>query len=125
MMDSCKIIDKGAGRSMNISDRYRSLAEDIGAFIDTQKKLSNSDSNPDLKKALRYVSKGYRGIQELHESVGEVPRIRLEEELTPVLMKAHDTLDQGRLEYIDADEDDLADDVWELQQTIYRLLNAL
>jgi hypothetical protein len=40
-------------------------------------------------------------------------------------MKVHDVLDQGRLEYIDADEDTLADEVWELQQTIYRLLNAL
>ena len=110
---------------MNISERYRSLAADINAFIKTQKRLATPDTNPALKKALRFISKGHRVIEELREGVGEVPRIRLEEELTPVLMKVHDALDQGRLEYIDAEEDTLADEVWELQQTIYRLLNAL
>ena len=110
---------------MNISERYRSLTEDIDAFINAQKKLAGPDSNPGLKKALRFVSKGYRVIEDLRESVGEIPRIRLEEDLTPILMKAHDALDQGRLEYIDAEEDELADEIWELQQTIYRLLNAL
>ena len=110
---------------MNISERYRSLSEDINAFIKAQKKLTGPDSKPALKKALRPIVKGYRVIEDLRESVGEIPRIRLEDDLTPVLMKAHDALDQGRLEYIDADEDGFADEVWELQQTIYRLLNAL
>ncbi|MBE0501045.1 MAG: hypothetical protein IBX47_06335 [Desulfuromonadales bacterium] len=110
---------------MNISERYRSLVEDINAFITSQQQLSETDADPARKRALKSVAKGYRVIDELRESVGEIPRIRLEEELTPVLMKAHNALDQGRLEYIDTEEDDLADSVWELQQTIYRLLNAL
>ncbi len=110
---------------MNISERYRSLAEDINEFVTAQQKLIDSDSSPALKKALKSISKGYRVIEELRETVGEIPRIRLEEELTPVLMKAHDAFDKGRLEYIDDEEDDRADEVWELQQKVYRMLNAL
>ena len=110
---------------MSISDRYRSLAEDIKAFIATQKKTINKDSIPELQQALRSVSKGYRVIDELREGVGEVPRIRLDEELTPLLMKVYNSLDQGRLNFLDAEDEPSAIEVWELQQTIYRLLNDL
>lgn len=110
---------------MSISDRYRSLAEDVKAFITTQKKQINSDATPALQQALKSVSRGYRVIDELREGVGEVPRIRLEDELTPVLMKAHNALDRGRLDYLEADDEKSAAAVWELQQTIYRLLNDL
>lgn len=110
---------------MSISDRYRSLAEDIKAFIATQKKQINADSIPALQQAMKSVSKGYRVIEELREGVGEVPRIRLDDELTPVLMKAHNALDRGRLDYLEAGDEKSALEVWELQQTIYRLLNDL
>ena len=110
---------------MSVSERYRSLAEDIKAFIAIQKKQVNSDSLPAVQQALRSVSKGYRAVNELSESVGEIHRIRLEDELTPVLMQAHNNLDQGRLNYLEADDEKNAAAVWELQQTIYRLLNNL
>ena len=110
---------------MSISDRYRSLAEDIKVFIAVQKKQINKDSDPALKQALRAVTKGYKIVDDLREGVGEIPRIRLEEDLTPVLMKVHNNLDRGRLDYLEADDEKSATAVWELQQTIYRLLNDL
>lgn len=110
---------------MSISDRYRSLAEDIKAFVAGQKKQINSDAAPALQQALRSVSRGYRVIDDLREGVGEIPRIRLEDDLTPVLMKAHNYLDRGRLDYLEAEDEKSAAAVWELQQTIYRLLNDL
>lgn len=110
---------------MSISDRYRSLAEDIKAFISVQKKQIGKDSKPSLQQALRSVKKGYKVIDELREGVGEIPRIRLEDDLTPILMKAHNNLDRGRLEFLDGEDEKSAADVWELQQTIYRLLNDL
>lgn len=110
---------------MSISERYRSLAEDIKAFVNTQKKLINKESDPLLQQALRAVSKGYRIVDDLREGVGEIPRIRLEDDLTPILMKVHNNLDRGRLEFLDAGDEKSAVEVWELQQTIYRLLNDL
>ena len=61
---------------MSISDRYRSLAEDIKVFIAAQKKQINKDSDPALKQALRAVTKGYKIVDDLREGVGEIPRIR-------------------------------------------------
>lgn len=110
---------------MSISDRYRSLADDIKAFVASQKKQINKDSSPELNQALRSVSKGYQIVDELREGVGEIPRIRLEDDLTPILMKAHNNLDRGRLAFLDAEDEKSAVTVWELQQTIYRLLNDL
>ena len=110
---------------MSISERYRSLTEDIRAFVNAQKKLIDADSTQELRQALKAVSKGYQIVDALNESVGEIHRIRLEDELTPVLMKAHNNLDQGRLNYLEAGDEKSAAAVWELQQTIYRLLNNL
>ena len=51
--------------------------------------------------------------------------MRLESQLTPVLMKAHETLDKARLLFEEQDFDDYAATTWQLQQKIYRLLNDL
>jgi hypothetical protein len=69
-----------------------------------------------------------RAVEELaihEESVGDIPQLRLEGELTPVLLKAHTQLDRGRLLLEETGEEDLAAAVWEAEQRIYRLLNAL
>ena len=58
------------------------------------------------------------------EQVGEIPRIQLEGKLTPVLLKGHGRLDQARL-LLEEEQHPLAGRVWELEQTIYRLLNDL
>jgi uncharacterized protein (UPF0332 family) len=49
----------------------------------------------------------------------------LEYKLTPVLLKAHNSLDRARLTFEEEDLDESVATAWELQQKIYRLLNDL
>lgn len=105
---------------MSISDRFRDIAKDVADF---RVKLKACDDR--AEQGTRVVKKASKGLQEWVEQVGEVPRMRLEFELTPVLMKAHDTLDRARLIFEEADLDDQATATWDLQQKIYRLLNDL
>ncbi len=110
---------------MSISDRYRSLAEEVARFTKMQKKKFGDEVTSPLKDALKALGKAESVLDELKESVGEIPRISLEFKLTPVLLKGHNNLDRSRLEFIAAGEEGVAKEVWELQQTIYRLLNDL
>jgi hypothetical protein len=106
---------------MSISNRFREIAKEVSAFR-TQLK----DCDPRAEPGARIVKKASKGLQEWVEQVGEVPRMRLESELTPILLKAHDTLDKARLVFEDIEGlDAQADATWELQQKIYRLLNDL
>ena len=105
---------------MSISNRFRDIAKDVNAFW---VKLKDCDVN--AEQASRVVKKANRGLQEWVDQVGEVPRMRLEFQLTPVLMKAHDTLDGARLLFEERGFDDYAAQTWNLQQKIYRLLNDL
>lgn len=104
---------------MNISDRFREIASEVAVF---RKALQGDDS---LETGARLVKKASKGLQEWTEQVGEIPRMRLESEVTPVLMKAHDTLDRARLVFEGDDFELQAGQTWELQQKIYRLLNDL
>ncbi|PLY03107.1 MAG: hypothetical protein C0623_02625 [Desulfuromonas sp.] len=110
---------------MSISDRYRSLSEEVRIFASIQKKRIGEDAEASLKAAARSLKKADKILDELKESVGEIPRISLEFKLTPILLKAHNTLDRSRLDFIDAGDEKTASEVWMLQQTIYRLLNDL
>lgn len=105
---------------MSVSNRFRDIARGIDAF---RVRLKTGDAR--AEQGARVVKKASKGLQEWIEQVGEIPRMRLELELTPVLMKAHDTLDKARLMFEEEELDDLADEAWELQQQIYRLLNDL
>ncbi len=105
---------------MSISDRFRDIAKEVADFWVN---LKGCDTR--AEQASRIVKKANKGLQEWVEQVGEVPRMRLEFQLTPVLMKAHDTLDRARLLFEEEDFDSYADATWELQQKIYRLLNDL
>jgi hypothetical protein len=104
---------------MSTSDRFREIAREVAAF---RKKLQGDDS---LETGARLIKKASKGLQEWTEQVGEIPRMRLESELTPVLMKAHDTLDRARLTFEEVECTDQASMTWDLQQKIYRLLNDL
>jgi hypothetical protein len=110
---------------MSISDRYRDLSEEVRVFASIQNKKIKEDAGDSLKAAVKSLQKADKVLDELKESVGEIPRISLEFKLTPVLMKAHNNLDRSRLDYTDADDEQMAKEVWELQQKIYRLLNDL
>ena len=106
---------------MSISNRFRDIAKEVAAF-----RTHLKASGPDAEQGMRIVKKASKGLQEWVEPVGEIPRMRLEFQLTPILLKAHDTLDKARLLFEDIEGFDVqADTTWELQQKIYRLLNDL
>jgi len=106
---------------MSISNRFRDVAKEVAAF---RTQLKGCD--PSAEQGSRIVKKASKGLQEWVEPVGEIPRMRLEFQLTPILLKAHDTLDKARLVFEDIEGLDVqADTTWDLQQKIYRLLNDL
>ena len=105
---------------MSISNRFRDIAKEVAEFWVN---LKGCDTN--AEQGSRVVKKANKGLQEWVEQVGEVPRMRLEFQLTPVLMKAHDTLDTARLLFDEQGFDAYEKTTWELQQKIYRLLNDL
>lgn len=105
---------------MSISDRYRQVAEDVRIFMETLQAQLGSEG-----KEMQMVGKAVQGLDELREQVGEIPRIRLEAELTPVLLKAHGNLDRARLLFEEVGAEDRAAATWEMEQKIYRLLNDL
>ena len=110
---------------MSISDRYRSLADEVSRFVKQQVKKYGDDAESPVKGALKALKKADDVLDELREGVGEIPRISLEYKLTPVLLSGHNNLDRARLEFTEAGEEGAARETWELQQTIYRLLNDL
>lgn len=105
---------------MSISERYRDIVSNIETFLDQSR-----DTGGALGKEARHAEKALVTLRELAEGVGEIPRIRLEGELTPVLLKAHGQLDRARLLFEEGGAEDAGAAVWELEQQIYRLLNDL
>ncbi len=105
---------------MTISDRYRDITRAVQRFH--AELAATAEGAP---VGLRDIDKAHRGLDELFEQVGEIPRMRLEFELTPVLLKAHNNLDRARLLLEGAQAEQPAARAWELQQRIYRLLNDL
>ena len=106
---------------MTISDRYRQIVADLEAF-QSQLTLGSED----FAAEIQIVAEATTQLHELLDQVGDIPRFRLETQLTPVLLKAHSQLDRARLLLEERDDQDEASDaVWDLQQAIYRLLNDL
>jgi hypothetical protein len=103
---------------MNISDRYRELVKDVRALL-------GGEAGQEETKEQKLIRRATREFETLEEQVGEIPRIQLEGKLTPVLLKAHSLLDGSRLLLEEQGAEDRAAAVWELEQKIYRLLNAL
>jgi hypothetical protein len=106
---------------MTISDRYREITREVQAFVAG---LGDSGEGAEDRR-FREAAKGLAALEELLDAVGDIPRIKLEAKLTPVLLKAHQKLDQARLLFEEAGEEDRAARAWELEQKIYRLLNDL
>lgn len=104
---------------MTISDRFRELVKDVQDLYAGLQNASIEENRIDS------VNRALAGLAELQETVGEIPRIRLETELTPVLLKAHSQLDRSRLLLEEEGFEDRAASVWDVEQTIYRLLNDL
>lgn len=106
---------------MTISDRYREITREVKAFVAGLGEGEESAEN----RRFREAGKAVAALEELRDAVGDIPRIKLESTLTPVLLKAHQKLDQARLLFEEAGEEDRAAKAWELEQKIYRLLNDL
>lgn len=106
---------------MSISVRYRQILEQIEADADRLYETLPEDTG----KALRLVDLVAEEMQDWVESVGEIPQFKLEEKLSPVLLKAHADLDRARVMLEDADHKAAGSVVWELEQSLYRLLNDL
>lgn len=106
---------------MTISDRYRELVADVRQFLAKVVETVKEEENGPLRE----IRKATEGLAEIHETVGEIPRIRLEAELTPVLLRAHNQLDRARLLFEEQGSEAFAAGAWALQQKIYRLLNDL
>jgi hypothetical protein len=106
---------------MSISERYRVLVAEVNGVLAKFVEMATVEEN----REFREVRKAAEGLAELQESVGEIPRIRLESDLTPVLLKAHGQFDCARLLFEEQGREDLASALWELEQKIYRLLNDL
>jgi hypothetical protein len=106
---------------MNISDRYRELTDDVQLLLDAPVDASSNE----VLKAQRIIEQAAQEMEELEELVGDIPQMQLESKLTPVLLKSHSQLDRARLLLVEQGSEDHAAAVWELEQKIYRLLNAL
>ncbi|MDY0213081.1 MAG: hypothetical protein RBR06_08760 [Desulfuromonadaceae bacterium] len=104
---------------MSISERYRQLVANLAATV---KQIEDGESS---ERALKVLHNGVDMLTEHVESVGEVPRMHIEQHLSPVLLDAHNLLDRGRLLLIEGGAESQADMVWEIQQMLYRLLNDL
>lgn len=107
---------------MTISERYRQMVEDARQLLRSFPP-ANDEAGPG--REVRLVSQAVAGLAELEELVGEIPRMKLESQVTPVLLKAHGDLDRSRLLLEETGAEDRAAAVWELEQQIYRLLNDL
>jgi hypothetical protein len=105
---------------MSISNRFRDIAKEVALFRSQLK-----DCDLAAEPGARAVKKSGKILDEWVEQVGEIPRMRLEAQLTPILLKAHDSLDRARLVFEEAALESQADTAWALQQKIYRLLNDL
>ncbi len=105
---------------MNISTRYCELIRDVEAL---RLELEAMDS-PVSGRSLRLMEKALERF-EPEFGIGEIPQEKLEAKLSPGLLAAHLDLDRARLELEQADFATEAQQVWELEQRIYRLLNDL
>ena len=106
---------------MSISERYRQILEQIDRESDQLYEILPEST----AKALRLVDIVAEELQDWVDLVGEIPQFQLEAKLSPVLLKAHGDLDQARV-LLENDEHQKAGEiVWELEQSVYRLLNDL
>lgn len=106
---------------MRISDRYRMIHEGLINQLDRLDKTTDEDAS----KAIQALCNGADELEEHLDSVGEIPQIKLEQRLSPVMLSVHGQLDRARVLFESAGMEQDAAKVWELEQQVYRLLNDL
>ncbi len=106
---------------MAISERFRQVLEQI----DTESDRLYEVLPEDTAKALRLVDLAAEEMQDWVESVGEIPQMKLDAKLSPVLLQVHGHLDRARVMLEQAGHKQAGSSIWELEQLVYRLLNDL
>jgi len=106
---------------MRISDRYRMVFDAVSGHLARMRQAEQEKTAGVLDCIANAVSE----LRAQLETVGEIPQIKLEQRLAPILLSVHALLDRARV-LLEADgcNDDAAA-IWELEQQIYRLLNDL
>lgn len=107
---------------MSISERYRQLVAEVKSMGRFMRQDEQSDAT---ERVFRVIDQAVATLEEQVEQVGEIPRMRIERDLSPVLLSAHNLFDRARL-LLEEDGCDLeAAKLWDVQQKLYRLLNDL
>lgn len=106
---------------MTITERFRQITEQIEHQADLYYTMLPEESTT----ILRFVDRAVEELQDVGESVGEIPQFQLDAKLSPVLLKAHEQLDRARVQLEKDGHEDVSGMIWELEQLIYRLLNDL
>ena len=106
---------------MSISERYRQILAQIDSESDRLYEILPETT----ASALRMVDIAAEELQDSVESVGEIPQMHLETKLSPILLSVHGLLDRARVALEKADHQPESEIVWELEQSVYRLLNDL
>ncbi|OQY18905.1 MAG: hypothetical protein B6I36_05770 [Desulfobacteraceae bacterium 4572_35.1] len=107
---------------MSISDRYRQLVAEVQSLAKFMRQDENSDAT---ERIFRIIDQGMKTLLEHDEMVGEIPRMRIERDLSPVLLSAYNLFDRARLLLDEDGCEQEAAKLWEVQQKLYRLLNDL
>jgi len=107
---------------MKIADRYRLIVEQARTLVKT---FSDQPDGKRIDRAVGLLEKGLAELREWEERVGEIPQMRLESKLSPVLLSVHTTYDRARVLYEDNGSEAEGAQIWEVEQMIYRLLNDL
>ncbi len=107
---------------MKITERFRQLAL---MSDELQKKFASQPDGIRIDRAVNLLKNGQAELAEWRGQVGEIPQMRLESKLAPVLLQVHATLDRARVLYEDAGKGEEGASIWHVEQQIYRLLNDL
>ena len=107
---------------MKITERYRQLTQMSDELV---KKFVSQPDGLRIDRAVSLLEKGQKELAEWSDQVGEIPQMRLENKLSPVLLQVHAILDRARVLYEEADKSEEGALIWHVEQQIYRLLNDL
>ncbi len=107
---------------MKVADRFRQLTQTSDELMN---KFSGQPDGVRIDRAVSLLKKSQEELSEWSEQVGEIPQMRLESKLSPVLLQVHETLDRARVLYEDNGKSDEAALIWNVEQQVYRLLNDL
>ena len=107
---------------MSISERYRELVAEVQVMIKSLRADEQSDAT---ERVFRVIDQAVAILVEQEEAVGEIPRMRIDRDLSPVLLDAHNLFDRARLLLEEDECDSEAAKVWNVQKKLYRLLNDL